>query len=225
MRVAIALMFPGLAFCLGAGRQAVAAAERTCSVRAVGLRCEYLPAPLGIDVARPRLSWQLAAAETRARGQRQTAYRVLVASTCERLESGRADLWDSGMVSSEKSVQVVYAGKPLASGMPCFWKVRVKDEKGAVSAWSEPTRWTMGLLQEADWSARWIGTDQVFERKRGWPPPDNTVADPWLRKTFTLNARPERAAMYVASVGYHELYVNGQRVGDAVLSPAVVNHR
>jgi len=225
LRITIVLALLGFAFCLGAGRRAVSAAERTCSVRVVDLRCEYLPGPLGIDVAQPRLSWQLAPVDAKARGQRQTAYHVLVASTRERLDSGRADLWDSGMVSSDQAVHLVYGGKPLASGMRCHWKVRVKDEKGAVSAWSEPARWTMGLLQEADWSARWIGTDQVFERKKGWPPPDNTVPDPWLRKTFTLNARPERAAIYVASVGYHELYVNGVKIGDAVLSPAVVNHR
>ena len=196
-----------------------------CSVAAVDLRCEYLRDPLGIDVVQPRLGWQLAAVNANARGQRQTAYRVLAASSRELLNRDRGDLWDSGMISSGRSVHVVYDGKRLGSGTQCYWKVRVKDERGDVSAWSEPARWMMGLLNETDWSARWIGTDQVFERKKGWPPPDNTVPDPWLRKTFTLSARPARATIYVASVGYHELYVNGEKVGDAVLAPAVANHR
>lgn len=203
----------------------VSAASGASSVTVANLRCEYLQDPLGIDVRLPRLSWQLAAVDPEARGQKQTAYRILVASTKALLDADKGDLWDSGVVASDRSVHVVYGGKPLASGMQCFWKVRVQEEKGATSAWSEPARWTMGLLEMSDWAGRWIGSDQVFTRERGWPPPDNTVPDPWLRKTFDLKARPERAVVYVASVGYHEVYVNGKRIGDAVLSPCATNHR
>jgi len=202
-----------------------AAASGACSVTPISPGCEYLKEPLGIDVLRPRLSWRLEAVDPTARGQRQTAYQVLVASTKALLDENKGDLWDSGVVSSDQSVHVVYAGKPLTSGVQCFWKVRVKDENGDTSTWSAPARWTMGLLERADWSAKWIGTDQVFERGRGFPPPDNQVPDPWLRKTFELKARPERAVIYVASVGYHEVYVNGKKIGDAILSPAVTNHR
>ena len=109
--------------------------------------------------------------------------------------------------------------------MECFWKVRVKDEKGVTSAWSRPARWTVGPLENSDWSGRWIGADDLFTRGRGSPPPDNRVPDPWLRKAFALKAKPERASICVASVGYHELYVNGHRIGDAVLSPSATNHR
>ncbi len=201
------------------------AADRPCSMTPVELRCEYLNDPLGIDVTEPRLSWQLAATDPGARGQRQSGYQVLVASTMDLLDRCKGDLWDSGMVASDQSVHVVYQGQPLGSRVQCFWKVRVKDENGVVSQWSESARWTMGLLNGTDWSARWIGTDKVFERKQGWPPPDNDVPDPWLRKTFTLDATPERAAIYIASVGYHELYVNGRKVDDTVLVPSVANHR
>jgi alpha-L-rhamnosidase len=194
----------------------------SCAVTIADSRCEYLVNPLGLDVQQPRLSWKLAAVDPQARGQKQTACQVLVASTRALLDEGRGDLWDSGLVASDQSVHVVYAGKPLASGTECFWKVRVKDENGATSAWSRPARWTMGLLEKSDWSGQWIGTAQVFQR-RGTA--DNQVPDPWLRKTFELKAKPERAVVYVASVGYHELYVNGKRIGDAVLAPAVTNHR
>ncbi|OHB68682.1 MAG: hypothetical protein A2Y77_12120 [Planctomycetes bacterium RBG_13_62_9] len=208
-------------FCAGAAL----AGSGQCSVTIVDPGCEYLKDPLGIDVTQPRLSWKLAAVDPGSRGQRQTAYQVLVARTKALLDKDQGSLWDSGVVSSDQSVHVVYDGKPLASGMECYWKVRVKDENGATSAWSQPARWTVGLLQKSDWSGKWIGTDQLFSREKGYPPPDNKVPDPWLRKTFELKAKPERAVIYVASVGYHELYVNGKRIGDAVLSPSATNHR
>ncbi len=201
------------------------AARGQSSVTVADVRCEYLSDPLGIDVRQPRLSWKLVAVDPQARGQRQTGYQVLVASTKALLDGDKGDLWDSGMVSSDQSVHVVYGGKPLGSGIECYWKVRVKDEGGKTSAWSKPGRWTMGLLEKSDWLGKWIGTNEIFSRGRGFPPPDNKVPDPWLRKTFDLKAKPEWAAVYVASVGYHELYVNGKRIGDDVLAPAVTNHR
>jgi len=205
----------------GANRFCVAA-WGAASVKVTDLRCEYLAEPLGLDVAQPRLSWRLEASDARARGQRQTAYQVAAASSEKLL--AQADLWDSGMVDGDQSVNVVYGGKPLTSGQACCWKVRVKDEHGAVSGWSPAGHWTMGLLAPADWEAKWIGSDQVFVKGQGWPPPDNTMPDPWLRKTFLLPAAPAQAVVYVASVGYHELYVNGQKVGDQVLAPCTTDH-
>jgi len=204
------------------GVVSVGAAVPACSVTLDDLRCEYLHDPLGIDVTQPRLSWKLIAVDRNARGQRQSGYQVLVAGSKAVLDGDQGDLWDSGMVASDQSVHVVYAGKSLTSGMACYWKVRVKDEAGVVSKWSAPARWTMGLLEKSDWHAKWIGTDKVFVRQGTR---DNNVPDPWLRKSFTLDAQPQGAMVYVASVGYHELYVNGQKVDDTVLAPSVVNYR
>jgi alpha-L-rhamnosidase len=106
------------------------------------LRCEYFVDPLGLDVARPRLSWLLL---TERRGARQTAYRVSVASSRERLAAGEADLWDSGRVESDQSAHVVYAGTPLRSGQRAWWRVGVWDETGS-PAESEIASWEMGLL-------------------------------------------------------------------------------
>jgi hypothetical protein len=117
------------------------------------LRCEYLQAPLGIDAVKPRLSWILQSAE---RGQKQKAYQVLVAATSDVLAADQGDLWDSGKVESDETVQVEYGGKPLASWMRCHWKVRAWDKDGRIMPWSEPALWTMGLLDAKDSSARWI---------------------------------------------------------------------
>jgi alpha-L-rhamnosidase len=124
-------------------------------IRPAGLRCEYRQNPQGIDVVKPRLSWTLQAA-TDARGLAQSAYQVLAASTPERLAAKEGDLWDSGKVESDAQLHVAYAGKPLTSRMQCYWKVRVWDRNGKPSEWSEPAGWTMGLLEPADWQAKWI---------------------------------------------------------------------
>ncbi|MGE5611628.1 MAG: family 78 glycoside hydrolase catalytic domain [Bacillota bacterium] len=128
-------------------------------VSVAGLRCEYLVNPLGIDLARPRLSWRMEGKDAAARGQGQTAYRVLVASDRKLLDTGKGDLWDSGKVISDQSVQVEYGGKMLTSGMQCFWKVQIWDQKGAASGWSEVGVWSMGLLKAEDWKGKWIGLD------------------------------------------------------------------
>ena len=120
------------------------------------LRCESLENPLGIDATQPRLSWQLSSGE---RGQKQTAYQILVAASEKNLAKDKGDLWDSGKISSDQSIQVDYAGQPLASRAQCFWKVRVWDKDGKVSGWSKPALWTMGLLRAEDWNAKWIGLD------------------------------------------------------------------
>lgn len=185
-----------------------------------GLQLEYRKQPLGLDVRQPRFGWILEPTDTNVFGQRQTAYRILVATTERLLASEQGDQWDSGWVLSDSMQHIVYEGKPLISDRTYHWKVQVKDENGNISAWSEPARWSTGWFETDEWKAKWIGSDALYDRTAG----DNNIFDPWLRKTFTLSTRPKRAMMYVASVGYHELYVNGERIGEEVLAPAVSDH-
>jgi alpha-L-rhamnosidase len=126
------------------------------------LRCEYRSNPLGIDVAKSRLSWIL---ESSKRGQMQTAYQILVATSEENLEQNNGDLWDSGKVDSNQSNQIVYKGKPLKSRTRCYWKLRIWDKDGKATAWSEPAMWTVGLLEKSDWQAKWIGYDTPTEKE------------------------------------------------------------
>jgi alpha-L-rhamnosidase len=181
-----------------------------------GLRCEYLSDPSGIDVETPRLSWSLApGADTRG----QSAYRILAASTREILRGDRGDLWDSGRVASPRTTWVEYAGRRLASEERVYWKVRSWNDAGEASAWSETATWSMGLLQASDWSASWIGEGRPEDTAEGTPLPF-----PWLRKTFTLTETPERAVAYVNALGYYELSINGRKVDDHVLGPAVSDY-
>ncbi len=130
-------------------------------LRPTYLRCENLVGPLGMDVRSPRLSWIV---ESSTRGQRQSAYRILVAGDREALAQNRGDLWDTGRVDSDSTREIVYAGKPLTAHRPCFWKVMVWDREGHPSAWSEPAHWSMGPLDPSEWRrAAWIGSDRSRE--------------------------------------------------------------
>ncbi|QDU88675.1 Bacterial alpha-L-rhamnosidase [Pirellulimonas nuda] len=137
----------------------IAAASTTYAaggLNAERLRCEHRTAPLGVDVARPSLSWIVT---SEARDQRQTAYQVQVASTPKKLSAGQPDLWDSGRVESDETLAVRYAGKPLKTNQRCFWRVRVWDRDGQASEFSDATQWTTGLLSPSDWQGDWIGFD------------------------------------------------------------------
>jgi alpha-L-rhamnosidase len=178
------------------------------------LRCEYQVNPLAIDASRPGLSWKLKAGDGKPeRGLKQTAYQILVASTPEILAKDQGDLWDSGRVASDRSVHVEYQGKPLSSGVLCHWKIKAwtTDSKGKEdSEWSAPAFWRMGILTPSGWVGKWISF-----------PGEDLNLSPWMRKSFDLAAAPTRAFVTVNIAGYAELYINGQKVGADVLTPAV----
>jgi alpha-L-rhamnosidase len=196
------------------------------TVKVDRLRCEYLENPLGIDVATPRLSWNLAAVDPAARGIAQTAYQVLVASSAEKLAADEGDLWDSGRVESDRSIQIKYAGKPLASHAEAFWKVRVWDQAGSESAWSDPAHWSMGMLDPADWHAKWIGIDgdDVVLPLSGtnwiWYPDGNAAqavppGNRYFRRTFELPAdrRVMRARYLSTGDDQVKAFINTRDIG------------
>ena len=190
------------------------------SIRPASLRSEYRVNPLGIDVSQPRLSWMLAAADPRARGLRQGAYRVLVASSEENLRAGKGDLWDSGKVGSDQSAHVAYAGRPLGSAQRAYWRVQVWDQAGKRSEWSETALWSMGLLDPGDWKGKWIGLDE----KQSASTEFRTLPARMLRQEFEVKGKLKRATAYVSGLGLYELYLNGARAGDHVLSPGLTEY-
>lgn len=176
-------------------------------IKIVELRCEYRKNPLGIDNVAPRLTWTMNE-EKKIRGQQQSAYQVLVASNLENLQNNIGDLWDSGKLESNQSVNNKYQGKALTSGQECFWKVRVWDVSGAVSAWSEEAKFTIGLLNPTDWKGSWILKSDQKKTDHNW-----------YRKNITLAEDASSALVYVGSFGYHELYVNGEKITENYMNP------
>jgi alpha-L-rhamnosidase len=192
------------------------------------LTCEYLSNPPVVDVAKPRLSW-INLATPGERGQCQTAWQIRVARAPDKLE--RPDLWDSHKVVSNQSTRVPYGGVPLRSRDECWWQVRVWDRDGRASPWSKPARWRMGLLDPSDWQATWIGApwqgEKALPKPKGGPDARPTVLPPpapLLRKQFSVDKEVTRAVAFVTGLGYFQLYVNGQKVGDDELVPNQTNY-
>ena len=179
------------------------------------LKCEYLVNPLGIDVQSPRLSWRMASKE---KGAGQIAYRILAATNEDLLQNETPDLWDSGKIESSQSIQIEYNGKPLLSGMKIFWKVQVWDEKGKKLNWSQTAYWEMGLLNKEDWQSHWIGAPGLLSKEE-WKLPS-----PLFRKKIQIQKKIKKARVYISGLGYYELYINGKKVGDHVLSPNQTNY-
>ncbi|MGO8698297.1 MAG: glycoside hydrolase family 78 protein [Limisphaerales bacterium] len=189
------------------------------------LRCEYLKDPLGIDAAQPRLSWILEPASRAARSQSQTAFQILVAASRKNLGLGQGDLWDSGKVLSDSSIQIPYAGQRLMSGQECFWKLRIWDQEGRVSGWSEPARWSMGLLDQSDWHAKWIGAEDPTAPSGAIAgPEDRRLPARLMRREFALHQKVRRATAYVSGLGLFEFSLNGRKIGDHVLEPGLTDY-
>jgi alpha-L-rhamnosidase len=187
---------------LGFSAATFAATPAAAPPAVANLRCEYKIDPLGIDVAQPRLGWQLQSAQ---RGVVQAAYQVQVT------RDGKA-VWDTGRVASSASVQVPYGGPALESSRRYTWRVRVWDAAGKASAWSAQASWEMGLLKPGDWTARWI-------QAAGDEPAKASQPAPMLRGAFAVKGAVRRARAYVTSLGLYELEINGKRVGDQLFTP------
>lgn len=168
------------------------------------LRCEGLSEPLGIDSARPHFSWKISSSSP----MEQVAYEIQVASSSEALKSGHADLWSSGKVDSSDQVMIPYSGNQLVSRQQCWWRARAWKSGKEVSAWSAPQRFGVGIIDGDSLKGEYIGAVPGEGRS------------PIFRKEFAISKVGD-AVLYVNSLGYHEVYINGEKVSEAVLNPAV----
>ena len=171
------------------------------------LKCEYRINPLGIDNTSPRFSWKLVQ-ENFERGQKQTAYQIQVAKDSNDFEFQKSLVWDSGKIDSDQSVNVIYDGNPLNSSEKYYWRVKIWDVQEKGSQWSKPSYFSMGLLEAESWKGEWIHKKD-----------QNKIDHNWYRKTFEVNDDVTSAFMFIGSFGYHELYVNGEKVTENVLNP------
>ncbi len=201
---ALFLLTISTSFCFGQG-----------SFKPDDLVCEYKTNPVGIDVAKPRLSWKILSEE---RGWLQGAYQIQVAQSVDDLHSETGLVWDSGKVLSDASIHREYEGPALRSSERYYWRVRVWDKGDRPSTWSDAAFWEMGLLNSSDWKAKWITP--------GWEE-DSTKAQPapMLRGKFVVDQGVRSARAYVTSLGLYEIEINGRRVGDRLFTPGWTSYR
>ncbi len=184
------------------------------------LTCEYIENPLGIDIAKPRLSWNFTATE---RNQWQSAYEIVVSDNQNDSKLLKGNAWKTGKVISAENVHIEYNGIPLRSFTKYFWRVKVYDRSGMASSWSQVASFETAALQTGDWQAKWIGDgSKQFERDEDFYGEDPM---PLFRKQINIRKKIAAARLYISGLGYSEVYINNQKVGDHVLDPGFTAYR
>ncbi|MDP2335965.1 MAG: glycoside hydrolase family 78 protein [Bacteroidota bacterium] len=175
------------------------------------LICEYHTNPIGIDIQKPRLSWQISSPEENLL---QTAYEIKVT---DQTAKGKL-IWNSGKVNSGQSVNVTYGGLVLKSMQRVYWQVRVWDNKNKVSDWSAPAFWEMGILEPESWKASWITMGLDKDTMRSKP-------SQYFRKDFTSGKKIKSARVYVTSLGLYQLFLNGKKVSTDLFTPGWTSYK
>ena len=175
--------------------------------------------PLGIDDENPEFGWQI---KSELKNISQKSYRILVASSLEFLNKNIGDIWDSKLLKSGDSQWIKYRGKKLKNNTAYYWKVKSVTNAGN-TGWSKYSMWRMGLLSESKWSGRWIGLDRSFpwDSETTW----SKLSARYYRKDFEIDKKIDEATLYISGLGLYDLYLNGKKVGDQVLSPAPTDYR
>ncbi len=173
------------------------------------LKVDYKSSPLGMDNPQPRLSWIIGSDEMNTM---QDSYEIRAALSAKDLLKGKNLLWESGAVSSSQSIHIQYEGPPLNSFQRIYWQVKIVDNHGKSSKWSEVAWWEMGLMKGSDWTARWIAPTWEEDPKASMP-------SPYLRKEFGLKGEIAQARLYISSHGLYQAEINGKRVGDQQFTP------
>jgi alpha-L-rhamnosidase len=210
------------------------ACESTNTVKISEVKCQYAINPIGVDAQYPAFSWLV---ESKERGKNQKAFQILVSDNLKDLDRDEGNFWDSGKVNSDQSNAVFYDGAPLKSTQTYFWKVRVWDELGQASNYSETAQFTTSILDSELWQADWIGQGSGKDpaNKEGYYE-EKTVVDIFgdsvkyngnsllLRNKYRFSKPIEKAIVNICGLGLYELSINGKKVGDKILNPAKTNY-
>jgi len=196
------------------------------------LSCEYLENPIEIDMPNPRLSWIL---NHEKRNQSQSAYQIIVSSRETLSNNGEGDLWNTGKILSQKSINIEYNGEPLKSNCIYYWRVKWWDKEDSESEFSEISYFGTALLDESDWKAKWISktefvnkqTRKSLQYKSGGAGLFGRLKEVnaiYLRKEFNIQKQIETAKLYICGLGYYVLRLNGKKIGDRILDPAQTDY-
>ncbi len=186
------------------------ACNKSQDIRVEDLRVEYMINPIGVDTHVPRFSWQLV---SRERNVNQQACRIIVAETLSDINNEDGAIWDSDKLISGDAVNIEYEGKPLQTNKRYYWRVCIQTD-GGEQIWSPAASFHTGILDNSEWSAQWITSDE------------EVIHDsPLLRKEFNIDKKIKHAFAFISARGFYEFYLNGEKVGDHVLDPAITDYR
>ncbi|NVM46338.1 MAG: family 78 glycoside hydrolase catalytic domain [Candidatus Lokiarchaeota archaeon] len=196
------------------------------------LKCEYLVNPICIDVKKPRFSWKLTHEQ---KNQRQSAYQIIISSNKALSEEKNGDLWDSGKVEKDSCVNVSYKGVNLKSDSKYYWRIKWWDNDSKESEYSTIQKFETSLLEKSDWKAQWISKKEFIDKQsrkklqyksggRNLAGRIKEVHALYLRKEFSTLKPIKSAKVYVCGLGYYELHINGQKIGDRILEPAQTDY-
>jgi alpha-L-rhamnosidase len=191
--------------------------------------------PITIENNQITFSWVVS---SKGNSKSQSAYQILVASAKDKLNEDDADIWNSDKTEINKSTFVKYKGTALKAMQTYFWKVKIWDEKGDASSWSEVQNFQMALMNKENWGdSKWITLNKDTRTspyqfrdyktgRMGNQPAKKVNGFPasYFRNELEIDKKIEDAQVYVCGLGYYELYLNGEKVGDHVLDPAPSNY-
>ncbi|MBN1763743.1 MAG: family 78 glycoside hydrolase catalytic domain [Sedimentisphaerales bacterium] len=191
------------------------------------IKCDYKINPTGIGKT-PNFSWILS---SKLKNQKQTSYHVLVADEMKFLDDNIGTIWDSEVVSSNKSINIKFNGQDLEAGKEYFWKVKVWDKNGMESNWSNPGKFVTSLFDENDWhGAKWIACEEMNDSLflvpgvHPWQKDVKHLAQrrpviPYFRKEFETNKEVKSAYIFITGLGHYKAFMNGEQISDDFLSP------
>ncbi|WP_372933944.1 family 78 glycoside hydrolase catalytic domain [Mariniphaga sediminis] len=185
------------------------ACDAPVSLKIDSLTVEYCSNPLGVDVPQPRFSWKL---NSEQRGVSQSAFRLIVGESREEVEKKNGPVWDTGKIPGSQTVNLEYTGLPLLSNKKYYWRVCTWLDEDKF-AWSDPAMFHTGILNETEWQAKWITTQEEIVH-----------SSPLLGKRFQVEKEIEQAVAFVSACGYYEFFLNERKVGDHVLDPGVTDY-
>ena len=173
------------------------------------LTTDYKTNPLGIDNPAPKLSWII---QSDQNNTMQASYEIRAAQDPADLAKAKKQVWNSGKVASSQSVHIKYDGQALKSYQRIYWQVRVVDNHGEKSKWTDPAFFEIGILEDATWEAKWITPTWEEDVSKSNP-------SPYLRKEFTLGKAIKNARLYISAQGLYQVEINGNRVGEQEFTP------